>query len=106
MTDEDEDAVDARSQDSGVRDREQWSGVDQHDLVHQAQPGDQLDHPSGTEQLAGVRRQWAAGQHVQRGRETFQRPLLDPRTIRPAADSVVSTHGPTGTSPPHDFPSP
>ena len=43
---------------------------------------------------------------VQRGREVVHTAALDARTILPAADSVVSTRGPTGTAPPHDFPSP
>ena len=34
------------------------------------------------------------------GREVFQPPRFDARTIRPAADRHVSTRGPTGTSPP------
>ena len=43
---------------------------------------------------------------VQRGRETVQPPSFDARTMRPAADSVVSTRGPTGRFPAHDLPSP
>ena len=43
---------------------------------------------------------------VQRGREVDQRPSFEARTIRPAADSVVSTRGPIGACPPHDLPSP
>ena len=43
---------------------------------------------------------------AQRGRDVVHAPSFDARTIRPAADSVVSTRGPIGTCPPHDFPSP
>ena len=43
---------------------------------------------------------------AQRGREVVHPPSFDARTICPAADSVVSTRGPTGTCPPQDFPSP
>ena len=41
-----------------------------------------------------------------RGLEVVQAPSFEARTMRPAADSVVSTRGPTGIRPPHDFPSP
>ena len=43
---------------------------------------------------------------AQRGRDAVHAPSLDARTMRPAADSVVSTRGPTETCPPHDLPSP
>ena len=43
---------------------------------------------------------------AQRGREVVHPPSFDARTMRPAADSVVSTRGPTDTCPPQDFPSP
>ena len=43
---------------------------------------------------------------AQRGREVVHRPSFDARTTRPAADSVVSTRGPTAARPPQDFPSP
>ena len=43
---------------------------------------------------------------AQRGRELVQEPLFEARTIRPAADSTVSTRGPTGTMPPQDLPFP
>ena len=43
---------------------------------------------------------------AQRGRDVVQPPSFDARTMRPAADRTVSTRGPTGTSPPHDLPSP
>lgn len=35
--------------------------------------------------------------NVQRGREVVHPPWFDARTIRPAADNVVSTRGPTAT---------
>lgn len=42
----------------------------------------------------------------QRGRETFQPPTLVVRTISPSADRTVSTRGPSGMLPAHDFPTP
>jgi len=47
-----------------------------------------------------------ASMAAQRGREVVQGPSFEARTTRPAAESVLSTRGATGTWPPQRLPSP